>query len=531
MPEATAVVFGEQRLSYRELNERANKLARYLQRLGVGPKSLVGICIERSVEMIVGLLGILKAGGAYVPLDTSYPQERIALMLDDARVEVLVTQSNQLNQVPKHKAKVVCLDRDWQEIDRERGDNFDANVSADNAAYVIYTSGSTGQPKGVVVSHQNVLRLFDATKSWFDFSQRDVWTLFHSYAFDFSVWELWGALVHGGRLVIVPYFVSRTPEAFRELLHREGVTVLNQTPSAFRQLMFVEESAGEAERLNLRLVIFGGEALEPQTLRPWLERYGDERPQLVNMYGITETTVHVTYRRIRMADLESGRRSVIGDAILDLHVYVLDQYQQPVPVGVAGELCVAGDGLARGYLHQPGLTAERFLPDPFGSSAGARLYRSGDLVRQLSDSEIEYLGRIDQQVKIRGFRVEPGEIEATLNEHSAVRESVVIAHEEATGDKRLVAYFVARDSESFSAEDLRNHLQQRLPDFMLPAVFVELKALPLTLNGKIDRRALPTPEEVAVRPKQSFAAPRGEAERILADIWSEVLGIKPVGIN
>jgi aryl carrier-like protein len=249
------------------------------------------------------------------------------------------------------------------------------------------------------------------------------------------------------------------------------------------------------------------------------------------MYGITETTVHVTYRRIRMADLESGRRSVIGDAIIDLQVYVLDQYQQPVPVGVAGELCVAGDGLARGYLHQPGLTAERFLPDPFGSSAGARLYRSGDLARQLSVSEIEYLGRIDQQVKIRGFRVEPGEIEATLNEHSAVRESVVIAHEEATGDKRLVAYVVARDGEPFSAEDLRNHLQQMLPDYMLPAVFVEMKALPLTLNGKIDRRALPAPEEVAVRPKKSFEAPRGETEQILADIWSDVLGIKPVGIN
>jgi amino acid adenylation domain-containing protein/non-ribosomal peptide synthase protein (TIGR01720 family) len=530
-PDATAVVFGEQRLSYRELNERANKLARYLQRLGVGPESLVGISIERSAETIVGLLGILKAGGAYVPLDTSYPQERIAFMLDDARVEVLVTQANQLDQVPKHKAKVVCLDRDWEEIDRESGDNFDANASPDNAAYVIYTSGSTGQPKGVVVSHHSVLRLFAATKSWFDFSQRDVWTFFHSYAFDFSVWELWGALLHGGRVVVVPYFVSRTPEAFRELLHREGVTVLNQTPSAFRQLMFVEESAGEAERLNLRLVIFGGEALEPQALRPWLERYGDERPQLVNMYGITETTVHVTYRRIRMADLESGRRSVIGNAILDLQVYVLDQYQQPVPVGVAGELCVAGDGVARGYLHQPELTAERFLPDPFGCSAGARLYRSGDLARQLSDSEIEYLGRIDQQIKIRGFRVEPGEIEATLNEHSAVRESVVIAHEEATGDKRLVAYVVARDGEPFSAEELRNHLQQRLPDYMLPAVFVEMKALPLTLNGKIDRRALPTPDEVAVRPKKSFEAPRGKTEQILADIWSEVLGIKPVGIS
>ena len=454
----------------------------------------------------------------------------MAFLLDDARVKVLVTQAELLAQIPGHQTKVICIDTDWKEIELESDEDLDSSVSSHNAAYMIYTSGSTGGPKGVVVSHYNVLRLFAATKSWFDFSQRDIWTLFHSYAFDFSVWELWGALLHGGRLVVVPYFVSRTPDAFRELLHREGVTVLNQTPSAFRQLMFVEESAGEAERLNLRLVIFGGEALEPQTLRPWVERYGDERPQLVNMYGITETTVHVTYRRIRMADLESGHRSVIGDAILDLQVYVLDQYQQPVPLGVAGELCVAGDGLARGYLHQPELTAERFLPDPFGSSAGARLYRSGDLARQLSDSEIEYLGRIDQQVKIRGFRVEPGEIEATLNEHSAVRESVVIAHEEATGDKRLVAYVVARDGEPFSAEDLRNHLQQMLPDYMLPAVFVEMKALPLTLNGKIDRRALPTPIEVAVRPKKSFEAPRGETEQILADIWSEVLGIRPVGL-
>ncbi len=530
-PEATAVVFGEQHLSYRELNERANKLARHLRRLGVGPESLVGIFIERSAEMIIALLGILKAGGAYVPLDTSYPQERIAFMLDDARVEVLITQPNQLDHLPKHKAAVVCLDRDWEDIDRERSDNFDANVSADNAAYVIYTSGSTGAPKGVVVSHQNVLRLFAATKDWFDFSHRDVWALFHSYAFDFSVWELWGALLHGGRVVVVPYFVSRTPEAFLELLRKQGVTVLNQTPSAFRQLMVADGTADESTRLNLRLVIFGGEALELQSLRPWLERYGDERPQLINMYGITETTVHVTYRRIRMADLEAGRRSLIGAAIPDLQVYVLDQNQQPAPVGVAGELCVAGDGLARGYLQQPGLTAERFLPDPFGSSAGARLYRSGDLARQLSDSEIEYLGRIDQQVKIRGFRVEPGEIEATVNEHPAVRESVVIAHEEATGDKRLVAYVVARNGEPFPAEDLRNHLQQRLPDYMLPAVFVELKSLPLTLNGKIDRRALPAPEGVAVRPKKSFEAPRTETEQILADIWSEVLGIKPVGVN
>jgi amino acid adenylation domain-containing protein/non-ribosomal peptide synthase protein (TIGR01720 family) len=514
-------VSGEQRLTYRELNERSNKLARHLRQLGVGPEVLVGICVERSAEMLVVLLGILKAGGAYVPLDTSYPQERLAFLLDDARVEVLVTQANLLDHLPAHNAKVVCVDGDWKE---ERGDNLDNNLSPDNAAYVIYTSGSTGRPKGVVVSHYNVLRLFAATKSWFEFSHRDVWTFFHSYTFDFSVWELWGALLHGGRVVVVPYFVSRTPEAFRELLQKEGVTVLNQTPSAFRQLMFVEESADQ--KLDLRLVIFGGEALELQSLRPWLQRYGDERPQLVNMYGITETTVHVTYRRIRMADLDSERRSMIGAAIPDLQVYVLDQYQQPVPAGVAGELCMAGAGLARGYLHQPQLTAERFLPDPFGDRTGARLYRSGDLGRYLSDGELEYLGRIDQQVKIRGFRVEPGEIEATLAEHPAVRESAVV-----TRDKRLVAYVVAREGEPFSAETLRNHLRQRLPEYMQPAVIVEIDKLPLTLNGKIDHSALPLLDEVAVRATKSFEAPRTETEQTLAAIWSEVLGIGPVGVN
>jgi len=530
-PETTAVVFGEQRLSYRELNERANKLARHLRRFDVGPESLVGICVERSAEMLVALLGILKAGGAYVPLEPSYPQERAAFLLGDARVEVLVTQANLLDQLPTHSGSVVCIDRDWNEIEREKGDNLDSNVSPDNPAYVIYTSGSTGQPKGVVVSHHNVSRLFSTTKTWFDFSHHDVWTLFHSYAFDFSVWELWGALLHGGRVVVVPYFVSRAPEAFRELLLREGVTILNQTPSAFRQLMFVEENAGQEERLPIRLVIFGGEALEPQSLRPWLERYGDERPQLVNMYGITETTIHVTYRRIRMADLESGRRSVIGAAIPDLQVYVLDQYQQPVPAGVAGELCIAGDGLARGYLHQPELTAERFLADPFSGTPGSRLYRSGDLGRQLSDSELEYLGRIDQQVKVRGFRIEPGEIEAALVEHPSVRESVVVLREEATGDKRLVAYVVARDGEPFSTETLRNHLRKRLPDYMLPAVIVQIESLPLTLNGKIDRRALPPLDEVDVRPTKSFEAPRTETEQLLSTIWSEVLGIGPVGVN
>jgi amino acid adenylation domain-containing protein/non-ribosomal peptide synthase protein (TIGR01720 family) len=530
-PDATAVVFGEQRLSYRELDERANKLARHLQRLGVGPESLVGVCVERGAEMVVGLLGVLKAGGAYVPLDTSYPPERLAFMLEDARVDVLLTQADLLERLPAHKAEAVCLDRDWKKIERERADMPDDGASPDNAAYVIYTSGSTGRPKGVVVTHRNVARLFASTREQFDFSERDVWTLFHSYAFDFSVWEMWGALLHGGRLIVVPYFVSRTPEAFYELLRGEGVNVLNQTPSAFRQLMRAEENADSEGLPAMRLVIFGGEALELQSLRPWLERHGDERPRLVNMYGITETCVHVTHRRIRMADLESGRGSVIGGAIPDLRVYVLDRHQQPVPTGVAGELCIAGGGLARGYFNQPGLTAAAFLADPSGVEPGARLYRSGDLGRYIADGEIEYLGRIDQQVKIRGFRVEPGEIEATLNAHTAVRESVVIAREDASGDKRLVAYVVAGGGEPFSAEALRGYLRQRLPGYMLPAAIVEMETLPLTEHGKVDRRSLPAPDESAVRSEKSFEAPRTTTEQTLAAVWSEVLGIKQVGIH
>ncbi|HEX7772769.1 MAG TPA: amino acid adenylation domain-containing protein, partial [Pyrinomonadaceae bacterium] len=321
--------------------------------------------------------------------------------------------------------------------------------------YIIYTSGSTGTPKGVVVTHENVVRLFNATQPWFNFDADDVWTLFHSYAFDFSVWELWGALLYGGRLVVVPYHVSREPGAFYQLLAQERVTVLNQTPSAFHQLMQAEQSSwpnhADAPSLALRYVIFGGEALELQSLRPWFERHGDEQPLLVNMYGITETTVHVTYRPIRMTDLETTSGSLIGERIPDLQTYVLDPAQKPVPIGVAGELYVGGGGLARGYLQRPELTAQRFVPHPWGE-AGARLYRTGDRGRFLANGDLEYLGRVDHQVKVRGFRIELGEIEAALVEHPAVHEAVVIAREDTPGDKHLVAYVVASPGAAFTSD-------------------------------------------------------------------------------
>ncbi|MDB6121027.1 MAG: hypothetical protein JWQ71_20, partial [Pedosphaera sp.] len=436
-PGAVALIFEGQSITYGDLNSRSNHLAARLRELGVGPEVLVGICVERSFEMLVGLLGILKAGGAYVPMDPSYPSERLEFLLRDAEPMVLLTQEKLLPSLPRHPAQVLCLDALPPGAGAE---NLQPLNSPDNAAYVIYTSGSTGQPKGVVVTHHNVIRLFAATDQWYGFSERDVWTLFHSFAFDFSVWEIFGALLHGGRLVVVPHPVSRSPDAFYELLAQERVTVLNQTPSAFRQLMQAEESFAGEKNLALRLVIFGGETLDLQSLKPWFERHGDTHPQLVNMYGITETTVHVTYRPLAADDV--NQPSVIGLPIPDLQLHILDQQLNPVAIGEAGEIFVGGAGLARSYLKRPELTEQRFVGNPFSKEAGARLYRSGDIARRLPNNDIEYLGRADLQVKIRGHRVELGEIEAVLNQHPAIRESVVLLRQE-SGLPRLVGYLIS----------------------------------------------------------------------------------------
>ena len=525
-PDAVAVVFDNQQLTYHQLNSRANQLAHYLRSLGVKADTLVGLCVERSLEAIVGILGILKTGGAYVPLDPEYPTERLRFMLEDAQVKVLLTQQQLVESIPQHQAHLVCLDSDWEKIAQECELNLENTAATDNLAYAIYTSGSTGKPKGVLVNHSNVVRLFAATDAWYHFNAQDVWTMFHSYGFDFSVWEIWGALLYGGRLVVVPYLVTRSPESFYQLLCQEKVTILNQTPSAFRQLIQVEQSKATIGDLNLRLVIFGGEALEIKSLQPWFERHGDQMPQLVNMYGITETTVHVTYRPLSKADL-NHTASVIGRPIPDLQVYVLDEYFQPVPIGVPGEMYVGGEGVTRGYLNRPELTAERFISNPFSKS---KLYKTGDLARYLPNGELEYLGRIDNQVKIRGFRIELGEIESLIVQHPAIWESVVIVREDQPGDKRLVAYVVPQVEQSPTVLELRQFLKAKLPEYMVPSAFVLLESLPLTSNGKVDRRALPT-HELDSTLLEKYVAPRTPIEEMLAQIWAQVLKLERVGIH
>ncbi|HEY0512065.1 MAG TPA: amino acid adenylation domain-containing protein [Thermoanaerobaculia bacterium] len=538
-PDRPAVSAAGAGLTYRELDERANRLARHLQAAGVRPGDLVGLCFERSLDLVVALLATLKAGAGYLPLDPSYPAERLAFALEDSGVAVVLTRGDQAGSPPaRPSVRVidVATKAEAAAIAARSPERPSVPTDAEMPAYVIYTSGSTGRPKGVVIPHGHVTRLFSATAPWFGFGPEDVWTLFHSYAFDFSVWEIWGALLHGGRLVVVPYWESRSPEAFYALLRDERVTVLNQTPSAFRQLLWAEEGilAGAPPDLALRLVIFGGEALDLSSLAPWFQRHGDERPLLVNMYGITETTVHVTYRPVRQADLAAGRGSVLGAPIPDLTLHVVDRGLEPQPIGVAGEIVVGGEGVALGYLGRPELTAERFVPDPYGAP-GARLYRSGDLARRLPDGDLEYLGRIDHQVKIRGFRIELGEIEAALSRHPAIAQAVMMVREDTPGNPQLAAYYVPAETPAgatpVTIAELRAALARELPEHMIPSGFASLSALPLTDNGKVDRRALPAPGGGRPDLGREFVPPEGPVQERLAVIWAEVLRLERVGAH
>ncbi|NNB93013.1 amino acid adenylation domain-containing protein [Corallococcus exiguus] len=520
-PHAVALTHEGRSLAYGELNARANQLAHHLRSQGVGPDVLVGLCASRGFDLLVAMLAILKAGGAYLPLDPDSPAQRLLGMLDDARPALVLTQESFRERLAGARQPLWCLDRDWPTVAGLPDADLPPLSGPGHLAYVIYTSGSTGKPKGALLQHGNVLRLFQATSS-FAFSERDVWSFFHSLAFDFSVWEIWGALLFGGRVVVVPDAVRRSPPAFLELLSQEGVTVLNQTPSAFYQLL--EADAQLKLPLALRSVVFGGERLDFQRLKPWYARHEAHAPRLVNMYGITETTVHVTHHAVGPRDVEKSA-SLIGVPIGDLRAYVLDARLEPVPPGVAGELYVAGAGLARGYLRRPELTAERFIPNPH-AQAGERMYRTGDAARRLEDGSLEYLGRLDEQVKVRGYRIELGEIEAALSSVPGVRQALVMAREDRPGEKRLVAYAVC-EPEARDAAQLRVALQGTLPHYMLPSYIVLLERLPLTPNGKIDRKALPAPDLGGE--ERVYVAPRTPTEEAVAAIWSDVLQVARVG--
>jgi len=625
-PDAIALVFEEQQLTYKELNQRANQLAHHLRNVGVGADVLVGICVERSLEMIVGILGILKAGGAYVPLDPAYPQERLAFMLEDASVPVILTQRQLVESLPKHQARIVCLDTDWEIIERHREANLISEVKLDNLAYVIYTSGSTGKPKGVSVPHQAVNRLVINT-NYISLQAQDIVGFVSNFSFDAATFEIWGALLNGAKLVVITKDIALSPHDFAAQIRKESVTILFLTTALFNLIAREMPSAFHL----VRHLLFGGEAVDPKWVKEVLKKGSPER--LLHVYGPSENTTFSTWYLVEDVP-EEATTIPIGRPISNTHCFLLDAQKQLVPIGVPGELYIGGAGLARGYLNRPELTAERFIPNPFSNEPSSRLYKTGDLARYLSDGNIEFLGRIDQQVKIRGFRIELGEIEAVLSQHPDVRESVVMKREDASGNQRLVAYIVSNltpERTPFKSEclaefdgnpavklrtedislggvgllgvpdtcgpgqtvrlclhlpgfdqelwltgtvawcrgnqagielalgaieqdifqhtieyllethgfwkflqrtavgSLRNLLQQKLPNYMMPSSFVFLNALPLTPNGKIDRKALPEPD--SFNAQLDYVAPQTESEEAIATAWQQVLHAEKVGVD
>ncbi|MBS1799357.1 MAG: amino acid adenylation domain-containing protein [Acidobacteria bacterium] len=523
-----AAICGSSQVTYAELDRAANRMARRLIASCGDGRGIVAIYLDRSIEMLAAMLGVLKSGSAYLPIDPGYPAARVMQTLEDANPLVVITNQKLASSLGK-TTQILLVD-ELPSSDATDTQDIQLRSKPDDLAYVMFTSGSTGKPKGVLVSHRNVVRLLSETEAWFHFNETDVWTMFHSFAFDFSVWEIWGPLTTGGKLVIVPFATSRSPEDFYALLSEQKVTVLNQTPSAFSLLNQLEES-GTTLPLSLRVVIFGGEALQYRSLRNWFKRHGDVRPQLVNMYGITETTVHVTYRVVCEADTQGEQDSLIGVSIPDLQIHLLNADLVPVAEGEVGEICVGGGGVAHGYLNRPELTAERFVPDPFGP-LGAKLYRSGDLAKLRADGELVYLGRGDNQVKINGFRIELGEVEAAISDFPGVRQVSVIGHITGDGSQALAAYFVMAGSERPMAGDMSRFLSQRLPAQMMPSFYIQMEAIPLTSNGKVDRAALPKPATgstpVATGVQKTSDTP---LQIQIAEVWRNVLKAPQVGVD
>ncbi len=525
-PDAPAVSYGEAILSYRQLDCRANQLANHLLQLGVVAETIVGLCVERSIDTIVSILAILKAGGAYLPLDPNYPSERLAYILEDSQAPIIISESD-LEHNFNHRAMVVLLDRDADKIAQQTQQAPTLNISPDNLLFVIYTSGSTGKSKGVMATHGNVASLFEAVATKLPFNNQDIWTMFHSYSFGFSVWEIWGALLHGGKLIIVPQYICAAAEEFYDLVHREKVTVLSQTPSAFN--LFVRADCAIDKSLSLRFIVFSGEALEPYLLKSWVANHGDDQPQLVNMYAMCETAGEVTYKRLKAQDIDHAQRSIIGSPLPHVTIHLLDESRQPVSFGTPGEMYIGGKAIARGYLNKPELNAQKFIADPFSSQPKARLYRTGDRARYLPDGQLEFLGRGDRQVKIRGFRVELGGIEAVLGKHQAVSEVVVVLREDIAQRQILVAYLVFK--QQIAIAKLRSFLKGHLPKYAIPQYFVQIQQLPLTANGKLDLAALPAPSLKRQSLATDYVAPRNQREKKLSQIWQKVLGIKQIGVK
>ncbi|MCC9738247.1 amino acid adenylation domain-containing protein [Streptomyces sp. MNU89] len=518
-------------LTYLELKRRSDLLAAELRAAGAGPGTLVALLVPRGARLLIGVLGILKAGAAYVPLDPGYPPERIAWTVEDSGAAVIVSAPEQAGTIADSGAGLVLLDRLAPEPAGGAEPLTEGTTTAGSPAYVIYTSGSTGVPKGVPVEHHQVLRLFEVTRERFGFDENDVWTLCHSAAFDFSVWEMWGALLFGGRLVVVPLETVRSPDALHELLRRERVTVLNQTPSAFGRLAAAD--ARSPERLtSLRVVVFGGERLEPAMLRDWFERHGDENPRLVNMYGLTEATVHASYRPLTVDDVDVHGASPIGHPLPGLVFHVLGDDGRPVAEGEPGELYIEGAGLARGYLGRPDLNKERFVDHTAPDGTVRRCYRTGDRIVALPGGGYGYLGRTDDQMKIRGYRVEPGEIEAVLLRHEAVSAAAVLPHDYGGSDVRVVAYVESGARAETLAPELGEAAGAALPPHMRPSAYVVLPELPLTRNGKVDKERLPAPVAGAASAPVHLVDGDGPeltaTERRVAGIWQSVLDVSEV---
>lgn len=529
-PNKTAVSFGDHQLSYDELTTRANQLAHYLQKLGVGPETLVGIYVEPSLEMMVGLLGILKAGGAYVPLDPEYPSERLASILGDTQAPVLLTQARLQSNIPENDAHLVCLDSDWETIADESDANPNSDAVPENLAYVIFTSGSTGKPKGVPITHQNLVHSTDARLVYYE-KPVGRFLLLSSFSFDSSIVGLFWSLCSGGTLILPEAGLQRDPKPVANLISDKQITHMLCLPSLYA-LILTETATEKLSSLNT--IIVAGEAC-PKDL---VDRHNQLFPQtaLINEYGPTEGTVWSSVYDCRSK--ETKTQVPIGRPIRNSQIYLLNGNMRSVPVGVPGELFLGGPGLTRGYLNRPALAAEKLVPNPFGDEPGSRLYRTGDLARYLPDGNIEFLGRADHQVKIRGYRIELGEIEAVLSRHSAVKECVVVVRDSSlvgenklSQDKRLVAYLVSEQEELPKITELRKFIIEELPEFMVPSAFVFLDSLPVTPSGKVDRKALPEPDRARPDLEETFVAPRNPVEKVLTGIWAEVLDIEKVGIH